>query len=355
MNTDSNMLAGRNYPVAVVDGWEDVEVKNLDVKGTNVEFRVKENGSVSVGKKEVRSKAHFHTFETIRGFLSGLATVMDSENGVFVSGFHMSRGYEYVRNVWDADLDQFKRPVAVAYVDFDLLSDVEVIKWLAGMGIRKGGSKSPRMVLGAARGKLFYKHPYSFEKKDAFVERISGELGIEAEWKAIPFNYRDSYDKAVATWHKRIGIEATLRILAGTLKGVINPNFYVQDWQAPRLTTQFEGLWGTKEERQARYNKAVDNKNLYGQYVRARNELAEDDTVRSEYIQSVESTNTTELWVNGEVKIVDLTSLENCDLKFVKPNGLPARAGQIHVTDSFKVLGACALAEQLGAYLAKVG
>lgn len=349
MNNNNSKLAGRNIPLTLDGDTFTEEIFH------GIQMRKYVNGVISFGEKSLIGKANFHTFAQIRGFFSALATVMDNPEGEFRSGFHLAQGREYVKNVWDAPTE-YGRPKPVAYVNFGLLEDAETLKWLANQGIKPGKSGKNWLALSASHGKLYPLYTIHFETRDDFITRVSKIIeGEPTEWKDLPFTFRNGYERNEATYHKHYGIEAVLRLVAGTLKVVVDPK-NVLDWQAPRLLKQFGLLFATKEERQAHYQEFVASKNLQGKLRRTTNAFSnatEDEPIStSEYVASAEELGVVDVWTDDGITEVPMDTLFKKSVCFVRADGSTAVPGHAWIKDSKDaVLGAMATAETFGAYI----
>jgi hypothetical protein len=349
MNTNNSVLAGRNTPVAISS--EVVDIKTLVVAGSHVEIRVRDNGTKSFGNKAlVASKATLKEAGKINGFLSALATLMDSPNGVFETGFHFSRGTEWLKDVLDGPKDRYGHDTPVAYVNFGLLQNDTRRAWLAGFGIKaRKDSGTQWLALGARNGRLFPLWIVKPESKEKFLARVGCET-----MKEVGRAYRAGWERVWNTYNKHWGMELAMRVVAGKSKVItsLEEDFEGQGKKGDKI---FEMLFATKEERQAHYAEAIASRDMYNDVARAKARLESEDEIPtvSEYVASVAEKQVVEVWspTSMQAEEVDIASVVGKKASFVKADGSAARPGWMFCKDVDTVIAMSTLAENLGAYL----
>lgn len=324
-----------------------MNVRKLNVRGIEIEFREFASGYISIGRPDVKvaSKAMLDTSGMIRGFLGALATYMDKPNGTFERGFHSAEGIDAVLQTWDEKMKGKKR-VERAYLNWKYLRNEGLIALLKSFGVEREDEGNYHVAIGAKRNGL-YRMYVNIPQKWAEFEAEHGEI----DWKS-PEGKRlkdDYYTKKWAVQNRHDGFEALLRLLDGEIfigmEFKPNPKYDVE-----RQVREFDEmmrdhyitLWDTAEARA----EIAEAGRKAGEAARAlRNTViaaaANPEFKHSEFVQAaVEGKRVAIYKAPGETQGVTAKSLVGKRIMFVYGDGSPIDGASYFIPTEPYAIGA---------------
>lgn len=253
----------------------------LNVLGASIEARFVKQDIYSFGPRS--AKSHTLRGSECKGFINALGNVMDDFYPVLIPGFHAKFDWE--------SLSLETENEARAYVNFDILTDKDVLEKLTGFGITKQ-AKVGWLVLNTRWGRIvpaFYAQPKTsldvlrpsldanydeLSKDDQKVARNNARIGL----------HPDVLERNEHHWnivHKHNGLEWILRMVKGGTRIVCDVHIDGFECQDKAILEKFARLFGNAEERSEAYGKTIrhqqDQKftNVGGFYVRQGGALAQ--------------------------------------------------------------------------------
>ena len=347
-----NKLSSKNMPAFVADAAssnEPIDVRTLNVRGTELSFRRFEGGYTSVNSVfGVAHKATLATYGQIRGFIGALSTLLDNQVGTFVEGFHCTTELTSISNIWDAA----KSPVA--YVNWSLLKDENIIAFLAAQGLKAEDEGGRWVALGAKRGNLyrwFVNVPQTWEE---FTTWLLAEKGFGPKDDAAKMFIEDWYEKAWNIQNRHDGFEIALRLLAGKLFVGMKyaPANDAEIRKAARLETEFNMLFSGVDARREHVATKKANGDTADQLRKTVYAIAHSENPSlGEYAQAAADTGMVTVYRDGGLAQAKRSEIIGQNVKFVYRDGSRVNGASPRISNDALLTAALQMAQSFNALI----
>ena len=310
---------------------------NLTVNDKNVEVRFFEGGW-SFGDEHQRNKASMKNFGEIRGFLNGVAYLMDGTYPICVAGFHSKVGFADLFTKWDEK--------NVAYVNFSRLNDEGIAAALASFGIKpQDGDADKWLILKAYHGRLLPQWKVEPLTKAELTEAINKNKTEATDPSVFAVeNNKHAWNQL----HLHNGMELALMVVAGQIRVVAFPERDPNNLTGfDVLQSKINNLLGERDVRQEALKQGA---------IAAKEQFRVKATgyVYTKYPDAIPSSIVPQdrqimVVVNGEFVNVDMAALVKARVSY--QNGEVVQPSQIFLSNLGMVLGAMGQAAQRGSVL----